>query len=97
MSKNNNDKKGKDKPDNKFRKPGFKLNPWALYVVLIVVVFGWSFFSGGFQMNDPKNLTITEFYRYLDRGDFEKVIIYNKTTAADFIKDRNITRLSSSH
>jgi cell division protease FtsH len=93
MSKNNNDKKGKDNPDNKFRKPGFKLNPWALYVVLIVVIFGWSFFSGGFQMNDPKNLTITEFYRYLDRGDFEKVIIYNKTTAEAFIKEDAISKL----
>jgi cell division protease FtsH len=93
MSKNNNDKKGKDNPENKFRKPGFKLNPWALYVVLIVVIFGWSFFSGGFQMNDPKNLTITEFYRYLDRGDFEKVIIYNKTTAEAFIKEDAISKL----
>jgi cell division protease FtsH len=93
MSKNNNDKKGKDNPDNKFRKPGFRINPWALYVVLIVVVFGWSFFSGGFQMNDPKNLTITEFYRYLDRGDFEKVIIYNKTTAEAFIKEDAISKL----
>lgn len=93
MSKKNNDKKDKDTPDNKFRKPGFKLNPWALYVVLIVVVFGWSFFSGGFQMNDPKNLTITEFYRYLDRGDFEKVIIYNKTTAEAFIKEDAISKL----
>lgn len=93
MSKNNNDKKGKDNPDNKFRKPGFKLNPWALYVVLIVVIFGWSFFSGGFQMNDPKNLTITEFYRYLDRGDFEKVVIYNKTTAEAFVKEDALTKL----
>src|SRR5690606_27651961 len=93
MSKNNNDKKDKDNPDNKFRKPGFRINPWALYVVLIVVVFGWSFFSGGFQMNDPKNLTITEFYRYLDRGDFEKVVIYNKTTAEAFIKEDAISKL----
>src|SRR5690606_30155788 len=80
-------------PDNKFRKPGFKLNPWALYVVLIVVIFGWSFFSGGFQVNDPKNLTITEFYRYLDRGDFEKVVIYNKTTAEAFVKEDALTKL----
>lgn len=93
MSTNNNDKKGKDNPENKFKKPGFKLNPWALYAILIVGVFGWSFFSGGFQMNDPKNLTITEFYRYLDRGDFEKVVIYNKTTAEAFVKEDALSKL----
>ncbi|MFA7445588.1 MAG: ATP-dependent metallopeptidase FtsH/Yme1/Tma family protein, partial [Flavobacteriaceae bacterium] len=94
MSKNKNDNKGKENQNNRPRKnPGFKINIWALYVILIVVVFGWSFFSGGFQMNDPKNLTITEFYRYLDRGDFEKVIIYNKTTAEAFIKEEALDKI----
>lgn len=88
----NNDNKGKDN-QNQSRKPGFKINPWALYVILIVGVFGWSFFSGGFQMNDPKRLTITEFYHYLDRGDFEKVIVYNKSTAEGFVKEEALSRV----
>lgn len=88
----NNDNKGKDN-QNQSRKPGFKINPWVLYVILIVGVFGWSFFSGGFQMNDPKKLTITEFYHYLDRGDFEKVIVYNKSTAEGFVKEEALSRV----
>lgn len=71
---------------------GFKINVWFIYSALILMFFGWSFFSGGLKMTDPKKINITEFYKYLDSGDFKKVVIHNKTTAEAFLKDEVLSK-----
>ncbi|MDO4727835.1 MAG: ATP-dependent zinc metalloprotease FtsH [Bacteroidota bacterium] len=71
--------------DKKNKKIGFKINVWAVYGVLILMFIAWNFFSGGFQTVEPRKLNLTEFYSYLDNGDFEKVIIHNKSTAEAFL------------
>lgn len=67
---------------------GFKINIWVIYAAIILMVLGWNFFSGGFNLSDPKKLTITEFYQLLDNGDFEKIDIYNKNTAEAFLTEK---------
>ncbi len=67
--------------------PGFKFNIWMIYAALIVLILGWNFFTGGFSMSDPKKISITQFYTYLDKGDFEKVVIHNKTSAEAFLSE----------
>lgn len=79
MSNNKNNKNNK-------KGVGFKINIWAIYGMLILAFVVWNFFSGGFQTVEPRKLNLTEFYSYLDKGDFEKVIIHNKSTAEAFLK-----------
>ena len=88
MSNDNNNNNYNKKPNSdKGGGFGFKINIWFIYGVLILLFVGWSFFSGGFSMTNPQKITITEFYKYLDNGDFEKVIIYNKNSAEAFLKE----------
>src|SRR5690554_2536467 len=91
MSKDNKDKHNKDSKPNQNPKgtggPGFKLNIWYVYGALILMFIGWNFMSGGFSMSDPKTITITEFNNFLDKGDFDKIIIHNKNTAEAFLKE----------
>lgn len=47
--------------------------------------------SGGLSMSDPKKIGLTEFFKYLEEGDFDKVIIYNKTTAEAFLKEESLS------
>src|SRR5690606_27762379 len=37
--------------------------------------------------SEPKKITITEFNNFLDKGDFDKIIIHNKNTAEAFLKE----------
>lgn len=83
-----------DKKDdtNKNLKPnpkgGFKFNTWMIYAALIALILGWNALSGGFSMSDPKKISITEFYKYLDQGDFDKVVIHNKSSAEAFLSEK---------
>lgn len=87
MSNDNNNNYNKKPNSDKGGGFGFKINIWFIYGILILLFVGWSFFSGGFSMTNPQKITITEFYKYLDNGDFDKVIIYNKNTAEAFLKE----------
>ena len=90
MSKDNKDNYNKNSKLNqnpKGKGPGFKINIWIIYGALILMFLGWNFMSGGFSMNDPKKITITEFNNFLDKGDFDKIIIHNKNTAEAFLKE----------
>src|SRR5690554_5792864 len=83
----NNKSHNKKSPSPKGGGPGFKVNIWFIYGAIILMFFGWSFLSGGFQKKDPININITQFYNYLEDGEFEKVDIYNKTRAEAFLTE----------
>lgn len=74
-------------PNNKGGGFGFKINIWVIYAILILGFLGWNFLSGGFSLSDPKKITITEFYNFLDKGDFDRVIIHNKNSAEAFLTE----------
>ncbi len=74
------------------RGPGFKMNIWVVYGALILMFLGWNFMSGGFSMSDPKTITITEFNNFLDNGDFDRIIIHNKSTAEAFLKEEAMSQ-----
>lgn len=93
-NKNNKDNYNKNSKPNSNQNPnnkgggfGFKINIWVIYAILIIGFLGWNFLSGGFNLSDPKKITITEFYKFLDNGDFQKVDIYNKNTAEVFLTE----------
>ncbi|HUH51389.1 MAG TPA: ATP-dependent zinc metalloprotease FtsH [Flavobacterium sp.] len=87
MSNDKKDETNKNLKPNLSPKGGFKFNIWMVYVALIALILGWNLFSGGFAMSDPKKISITEFYKYLDQGDFDKVVIHNKSSAEAFLSE----------
>lgn len=62
----------------------FKFSPWWIYAGLIVVFFGLNFLGGaGFQ--DATKISSSKFNEYLDKGQIEKVVVYNKTEGEAFL------------
>ena len=67
------------------KKPnGFKLSPWWIYGILIAVFIGLNYIGGaGFQ--DTTKITYSKFNELLDKGQFEKVVVYNKTEGEAYL------------
>ncbi len=66
------------KPNN------FKISPWLIYVVVIIGFIALNYFGGaGFQ--DTTKISYSKFNEYLNNGQFEKVIIYNKTEGEAYL------------
>ncbi|MCF6129958.1 ATP-dependent zinc metalloprotease FtsH [Flavobacterium sp. AS60] len=66
------------KPNN------FKISPWLIYVVVIIGFIALNYFGGsGFQ--DTTKISSAKFNEYLNKGQIEKVIIYNKTEGEAYL------------
>ena len=62
----------------------FKFSPWWIYAGLIVVFFALNFLGGsGFQ--ETSKISSSKFNEYLDKGQIEKVVVYNKTEGEAFL------------
>jgi cell division protease FtsH len=66
------------KPNN------FKISPWWIYASLILIFVLLNVF-GGSNFQEVGKLTTSKFNEYLDKGQVEKVIIYNKTEAEVYL------------
>jgi cell division protease FtsH len=67
------------------KKPSnFKINPWWIYGTLIILFFGLNFLSGA-AFQESAKISASKFNEYLEKGQVEKVIIYNKTEAEAFL------------
>jgi len=88
QNKNNNATPNPNKNKNPKNAPVFKVNMWFIYLVLIMMFLGWNYFSDGFSMNESRKITLTEFYKFLDNGDFNKVIIHNRSTATAYLTEQ---------
>ena len=66
------------KPNN------FKISPWLIYVLVIAGFIALNYFGGsGFQ--DTTKISYSKFNEYLNKGQIEKVIIYNKTEGEAYL------------
>ncbi|HKX87067.1 MAG TPA: ATP-dependent zinc metalloprotease FtsH, partial [Flavobacterium sp.] len=63
----------------------FKFNPWWIYGI-IGVIFVAMWISGQSRWVEPSKTTISSFNEFLDSGQVDKVIVYNKKTAEVFLK-----------
>jgi cell division protease FtsH len=62
----------------------FKISPWLIYVVVIIGFIALNYFGGsGFQ--DTTKISYSKFNEYLNKGQIEKVIIYNKTEGEAYL------------
>lgn len=68
------------------KKPSnFRINPWWIYISIILIFLVLNMFSGsGFQ--EAAKLSSSKFNQYLEKGQVERVIVYNKTEAEVFLK-----------
>jgi len=71
--------------DNKPNPSKIKIGPWLIPGALIIFFIAYSLFSGGAGMSKPGPLSSSKFNVFLDRGDIEKVVVYNKTEAEVFL------------
>jgi cell division protease FtsH len=67
------------------KKPyNFKISPWLIYVLVIAGFIALNYFGGsGFQ--DTTEISYSKFNEYLNKGQIEKVIIYNKTEGEAYL------------
>lgn len=69
--------------DNKPTK--LKVSPWLIYGGILLIFLAINFVAGGSNWNDPKPISLSNFYKYLDKGEVNKVV-FNKSTAEVFLK-----------
>ena len=63
----------------------FKVSPWLIYTAILLIFLFISFITGGSSIDEPGQLTSSKFNDYLEKGQIEKVIVYNKTEAEVFL------------
>lgn len=63
----------------------FKVSPWLIYAAILLIFLFITFITGGSSLNEPGQLTSSKFNDFLEKGQIEKVIVYNKTEAEVFL------------
>jgi len=63
----------------------FKIGPWLIPGALIVFFLIFTIFSGDSGFEKPTEISSSTFNTFLEKGEIDKVIIYNKTEAEVFL------------
>ena len=71
--------------DNKPNPNKLKISPWVIYGAIILVFILISVFTGGSSFQEAAKTTSSKFNTYLDKGEVDKVIVYNKTEAEVYL------------
>lgn len=71
--------------DNNPNSNKFKVSPWLIYTAILLIFLFISFATGGSSLQEPAQLTSSKFNNYLEKGQVEKVIVYNKTEAEVYL------------
>ena len=69
---------------NEKKTNNFKISPWWIYGGVIALFFGLNFLSGS-AFQESAKISASKFNEYLEKGQIEKVYIYNKTEAEAFL------------
>ncbi|WP_309640649.1 ATP-dependent zinc metalloprotease FtsH [Flavobacterium sp.] len=71
--------------DNKPNPNKLKVSPWLLYGGVILLFLFISFATGGSNFQELAKTTSSKFNMYLEHGDIQKVIVYNKSEAEVYL------------
>ena len=71
--------------DNKPNPNKIKVNPWFVYGAIFLILMLISVFSGGSNFQEALPTNSSKFNTLLEKGDVEKVIVYNKDEAEVFL------------
>ncbi|RZJ69702.1 ATP-dependent zinc metalloprotease FtsH [Flavobacterium sp.] len=66
--------------------PKMRFNPWLLYVVVILIFLAIFTMNGDSAFQEPKKISLPQFNALLEKGDVDKVVIFNKTECEVFLK-----------
>ena len=72
--------------DNNPNPNKFRISPWLVYTTILLIFLFISFVTGSSSLQEPTQLTSSKFNIYLEKGQIEKVIVYNKSEAEVFLK-----------
>ncbi len=75
----NINKNNPKKPNN------FKISSWLVFIAVSLIFIFINFASGNASFQEPAALTSSKFNNYLDKGDIQKVIVYNKNEAEVYL------------
>ena len=73
--------------DNKPNPTKIKIGPWLIPGALIIFFIAFSLFSGEAGLSKPGELSSSKFNAMLEKGEVEKVIVYNKIEAEVFLTE----------
>lgn len=63
----------------------FKISPWLIYAAILIIFLLINFATGGSSLQEASQLTSSKFNDYLEKGQIDKVIVYNKSEAEVFL------------
>lgn len=69
----------------------FKVSPWLVYTAILFIFLAISFLTGGSNFHEPAQLTSSKFNSYLEKGQIEKVIVYNKNEAEVYLNEKALS------
>lgn len=64
-----------------------KINPWVLYLGVIAIFVIINVASGGGSWREPVKTSTSEFSRFLQEGDIDKIIVFNQKEAEIFLTE----------
>lgn len=62
-----------------------RINPWLLYCAVALIFLFISFATGGTAFEGPSKISLPKFETFLNSGQVEKVVIYNKKEGEIFL------------
>ena len=62
-----------------------KLSPWWIYGVILGIIILYNIFSSGVNYKEPSKISSALFNTYLDKGEIEKVVVFDKTQAEVYL------------
>jgi len=71
--------------DNKPNPKKIKINPWIIYGSILLIFLFISVFTGGSNFQEAAKTTSSKFNTYLEKGEVQKVIVYNKSEAEVYL------------
>jgi cell division protease FtsH len=71
--------------DNNPNPNKLKISPWLVYGAIIVIFLFISVATGGSAFQEPAKTSSSKFNVYLEKGDIERVIVYNKSEAEVYL------------
>ena len=64
-----------------------KINPWLIYGAVVLIFLFISYITGGSSFQEPLKTKYSDFNNYLEKGEVQKVIVYNKTEAEVYLTE----------
>ncbi|HLA56584.1 MAG TPA: ATP-dependent zinc metalloprotease FtsH [Flavobacterium sp.] len=71
--------------DNNPNPNKLKISPWLVYGGIILIFLFISFVTGGSTFQEPAKTSSSKFNIFLEKGDVDKVIVYNKSEAEVYL------------